>query len=399
MSHGGAGWLVPTSASDGSISLSKVPEMLKMLLCLSVLCGAVVAGPNAALPSSRPVAQQVPLEFAGQFQALCEAACSQLNKPGRTVPFYQDAYVVRSLLVEYDRTRDSRYLEACKTWADRMLDFQRGMVPKHAYYMNYGRKPGEAKGLWYVADTSCIGLAVLSTGIRCPAPQERRRYVESAELFANMVLQDYVGPKGGIKNGAWPKYEGVWWCSTGTFGAMLFTLYGQTGKPEYLRAGTKVIEWLNAIDLNTVTPYPLKEQGPSLIMYVMEAYSAAWGYLDSFPEIRSKAVQQAGNAVDWMLKNRPSKGEAHSWGCTTQWGSKFGGLPEHTYVYARVIGDKPGLAAAADAELRYVASLIKDPKSGIPQLGLFAMISYAERLQPGAAYRIDKPAPASGRAD
>jgi hypothetical protein len=73
----------------------------------------------------------------------------------------------------------------------------------------------------------------------------------------------------------------------------------------------------------------------------------------------------------------------------TQWGSKFGGLPFHLYVSAKYVPEGDRLAAMADKELRYIAkALRKAPESKQrEQLSLFAALSYAEKVSPGAIYR------------
>lgn len=72
----------------------------------------------------------------------------------------------------------------------------------------------------------------------------------------------------------------------------------------------------------------------------------------------------------------------------TQWGSKFGGLPFHVYVSARHVPGTEKLAAAADRELRYIAEQLDgaEPSNQRDQLALFAVMSYAEKLRPGAVY-------------
>jgi hypothetical protein len=59
------------------------------------------------------------------------------------------------------------------------------------------------------------------------------------------------------------------------------------------------------------------------------------------------------------------------------------------YVYANHVPNHQHVAAAADRELRYIAtSLAKAPASNQrDQLALFAMMSYAEKLSPGSIYR------------
>jgi hypothetical protein len=85
-------------------------------------------------------------ELQAEFLKLCDAACRELNSPARRVPFYQDSYAVRALAVAHDLGGNPKYLEACRTWSDRMIAFQEKMTPRGANYMNYGRKPGEDRG-------------------------------------------------------------------------------------------------------------------------------------------------------------------------------------------------------------------------------------------------------------
>ena len=69
----------------------------------------------------------------GEFLKLCDAACLELNTPERKVPFYHDSYAVRALAVAYDLTGERKYIEVCRRWSDRMIEYQNGMAPKGAY--------------------------------------------------------------------------------------------------------------------------------------------------------------------------------------------------------------------------------------------------------------------------
>ena len=53
-----------------------------------------------------------------------------------------------------------------------------------------------------------------------------------------------IGPQGGVKNGLWSVYDGEWWCSTSTFGALLYLLYRQTGHPPYKTGALRALDWL-----------------------------------------------------------------------------------------------------------------------------------------------------------
>jgi hypothetical protein len=135
--------------------------------------------------------------------------------PKKKRVFYWDSYIVRASTVAYDVTRKKEYLDTCKKWSDMMVAHQKGMTPAGAYYMQYGRAPGEKEGNWFAADSSSIAMAVLATAVRC-AGAEQQKYIESVKAFAKLVMDNYVRPSGGIANGFWPKSDKEFWCATGT---------------------------------------------------------------------------------------------------------------------------------------------------------------------------------------
>ncbi len=330
--------------------------------------------------------------FKADFLRLCDMACRELNKEPRTAPrhkaFYVDSYAVRALAVAHDVTGSPEYLEACKVWCDRMLADQAGMTPSGAYYMNYGRKPGQDKGDWYVADSACIAMAVLTVAARCDDPTDRERYLASVESFARLVINNYVGDGSGITDGLWRKYDGEWWCSSGTFGSLAFLLYDQTGKPEYLEVGLGAIDWLNRLDFSKVKHISFEEAAPSVILYVFEAYTAAMPYLKPDSDAREGAEVQIAKAMKWMAENQHAATGEEGWDYNSQWGTKLGGLPFQMYVFARHVPEHADAGRAADGELRHVCSEVFE--DGIPplsQLVAFSMLSYAEKVKPGAVYR------------
>jgi len=77
-------------------------------------------------------------------------------------------------------------------------------------------------------------MGVLATAVRVTEPR-KRRFLSSAKSFAALVMEKYVGPSGGIRNGLWPKFDGEWWCSSGIFGSLAFLLYDETGQKRYLK--------------------------------------------------------------------------------------------------------------------------------------------------------------------
>ena len=195
-----------------------------------------------------------------------------------------------------------------------------------------------------------------------------------------------------MTDGYWPKSDDEWWCSSGIFGSLAFHLYDETGEESYLRIGLGTIDWLNRQDLLTVAiHFPAKEIRPTVMMYCLEAYSAGLPHLEPGTERYKSAKAQLGRAKQWLLENSGGRAGIDY---ISQWGSKFGGLPFHLYVYSRHAGQGgEALVDAADRELRYITEILDaGPASNQrDQLALFAMMSYAEKLRPGGVYRTSKP--------
>jgi len=335
----------------------------------------------AVLASKRPN-PGLPADFRAHFFTFCDLAVTQLNLPGRVrpsnkrpVPFYIDSYVVRALCTAYDMTGKEVYLDACKMWSDRIIAFQKGMKPSGFYYMNYGRRPFDTTGNCYAADNGCIAMGVLATAVHCKNQKERQRYIQSVESFARLVLDRYVDPSGGICNGFWPASQKPWWCSSGTVGALFFHLYEATGNRTYLESGLKDLAWLNAQNLDTVGPLPLKDQGPSLPMYTFETYSAGWAYLAKGSKLEAGALAQ----VSWFLK----WASRYHFSGDGQWESKYGGLPFHLLALGNDVKN-PSMLSLADRQLKHIDSLLQADHYGIlSQFAAFSMLSMAERLTSG----------------
>jgi hypothetical protein len=282
------------------------------------------------------------------------------------------------------------YLDACRKWSDRMVNFQEGMNPRGAYYMNYGRKPGEDKGNWYSADSSCIGMGVLATAVRCEG-RDKERYLGSVKSFAKLVLDNYVGPGGGITDGLWPEYSGEWYCSSGVFGTLLFLLYDETGEERYLKAGLGDIGWLNELDFYKTEHIGFEKAAPAVVFYAFEAYTTGLPYIKAGTPLRKGANAKIGEALEWMSKNQQGRTGEYVWDYNSQWGSKMGGLPFMQYVFAKHVPEGEALRAAADKELGHVSKLLFEGKEQVlSQLAAFGMMSYAEKLAPGALFRTSK---------
>lgn len=349
-------------------------------------------------------------QFRAHFFQLCDLAAATIATKKDKGPFFMDSYGVRALCVAYDMTGNSNYLDACRRWSEEMVRYQRRMSPHGAYYMDYNRKPGATNGDWFAADSSSIGMAVLATSVRCHGA-ERRRFRHSAEEFANLVIRNYVKPSGGVSDGLWAKSSNAWWCSSGLFGSFSFVLYADTGTKRYLHTGLRIVNWLDDWDLTKPQPFPLSQQGPAMLMYTMECYSAGWPYISRDETLEPAAREKVHWCLNWMLdqQQKPIKHELvlslrppreltktqppekvilqGPWPLTKWWGMKFGGLPFHEYIFAKYFSDD-SLFAAGDAELERLAPVVfaKNPPD-MDQLTMFMMMSYAERLDPGAIYR------------
>jgi rhamnogalacturonyl hydrolase YesR len=336
-----------------------------------------------------------PDEMKAEFIKLCDRNApmveGQIKARERkaTRVFYWDSYVVRALCAAYDETGKKEYLDTCKRWSDLMIEFQKGMIPEGAYYMQYLRKPGEKEGPWYVADSTSIALAVLATAVRCDG-KEKEKYLDSVKAFAKLVIENYLRPSGGITNGHWPKSDKEWWCSSGIFGSLSFLLYKETGDEKYLKVGLGAIDWLNKQHWLTMAEhYPKIVIDPTVMAYCLEAYSPAFPYLERGSERYKGAMAQWEMALKWMKENQGGQGKRSY---VDQWGSKMGLLPYHMYKYAHNVPGSEKIEQAADKEMSYMQGVLdKAPeKTRRDQLALFMMMSYAERLYPGKMYRSSK---------
>ncbi len=348
--------------------------------------------------------ESAPADITAEFFRLCDLAAPELLIDGRDTPFYAEAYAVRALGAAHDLTADPRYLAAIQAWADRMLAFQKQMIPAGAYYMNYGRKPGADSGNWNVADAASIAMGVLTAAVRAPDPADRARYLASVRAFADLVLDNWVGPGGGIRNGHWPAFDGEWWCSSANFTSLLFLLHDETGDPRDLAVALGAIDWLNRLDMMTAGPMTIAEKGATIPFYILEAYSAAWPHLEAGSERRQLAIAQLDRALAWADEHRAGPDASPAYDYTDIPALKIGGLPFHMLVAARIFPDRAPLVAAADQEFRYIANLLATHPNpsrkhiapihlqSMPQMAIFTLFSLAERVAPGAVYRPSRPA-------
>jgi len=298
---------------------------------------------------------------------------------------------VRALAVAYDMTGKRAYLDACRRWSDRIIEYQSRMIPKGAYYINHSRAPGQDRGQWNLADSGSIGLGVLATATRCKDLAERERYLDSVRAFAKLVMDNYVGPDGGISNGLWPEYAGPWWCSSATFGTLAFVLYEETGEEKYLTVAKGAMTWLLGQDFRELKPITFQQRPSGTIFYCFELYLAGVKHLPpESPKYRT-AMQQIDLALAWMAKNQKTRGaEVPDY---TERNVDMAGLPYLMYGFAHQVPRLRGITTAADGELDYIGKLLLaqgDPNISrlmIWEVMTWGMLSHAERLAPGALLR------------
>ena len=248
---------------------------------------AMIAMTDLAAAAQPPEGEQRS-ELGRPFLRMCDLAAAELEKPitpfadrkstdasSHHMPFFEDAHAVRALCVAYDRTGERKYLSACQRWSDQMVAFQERMIPAGAYYMNHSRAPGQDRGEWNVADSGSIAMGVLATAVRCAKcdPQRYETYLRSVKAFAKLVIDNYIGPEGGITNGLWSGYAGQWWCSTATAGSLLLLLHDETGDERYLRAGLAALEWMVRQDFRQVKPINFQQRPSGIVFYCFELYA------------------------------------------------------------------------------------------------------------------------------
>jgi hypothetical protein len=396
----------------GNNGYNMIPTIRVWVICGAALVCLAAWGGSAAGAEAK---DGMRAQFEARFLKFCDLAAAELNKPitaftSRTnadptthhMPFFEDGHAVRVLAVGYDLTGKRAYLEACKRWSDQMLGFQAGMIPKGAYYMNHQRAPGQDQGQWNVADSGSIGLGVLATATRCKDPADKARYLASVKAFAQLVMDNYVGPEGGISNGLWPQYAGQWWCSSATFGTFALVLYEETGEEKYRQVGLGAFKWLLGQDFRELKPITFEQRPSGTIFYCFELYLAGLKYLPRDGEQYQRALRQIDLALDWMAKNQKSRGAQVP--DYTERNVDLAGLPYLMYGFAGQVPRLRAIAPSADGELDYIGKLLLahgDPNVSrlmVWEVMTWGMLSHAERLAPGALLRGSHTAPLkSGR--
>jgi len=314
--------------------------------------------------------------------------------------FFVDSYAVRALAVAYDLTGRQAYLDACRAWTERIIRHQNRMIPPGAYYMNYHRKPGESEGQWFSADSGSIAMGVLATALRTEELEERRRYVNSARAYVELVLERFVRASGGVTDGFWEKSDSEWWCSTALFSSSAFQLYNLTGEEKYKGAALNGVDWLLNFDYGDTILYDFEDGAPTTIFYILEAYSSALPYLYPSTLRQQRVFERFSQTVEWIVDHQTREG---TWSYNPDnWGVKLGGLPCHLLIYLRHVKDKAARARrciSSAGKLAPFEDLVRDStkravdyfSSGkvgdiFTQRDAFTMMSYAELLCPDELY-------------
>jgi len=315
-------------------------------------------------------------------------ACNFLKK-GRSQHAFLESYAISGISVCYDITRDNNYFEACRAWANKILLHQKNMTPPGAYYMNYGRKPSENQGEWYIADSSCIAMGILAVYSRSIHNNSKTNELYlSLTSFADLVINNFVRKSGGVTDGYWKKSDKEWWCSTALFGAFSFLLYEQTNESKYFEVGLNAIDWLLNFDYKNDAMIPSFEKGaPTVLFYILEAYSAALPYLKRGSERQKDVLAQFSEAIKWLIEEQNESG---SWNYKGWWGSKQLGLARYFVIYEKYFPKDEDLRNAREKAFKFLkkSTIPKeidwkstDNKSHISfQETIFGMMSFAEKL-------------------
>jgi hypothetical protein len=368
-----------------------------LLASVSLLAGWLVAPASLGAEDANP--------DRAEFLRLCDLAAAELQKPvlpfteafrhkpdvkAHRIPFFEDSYGVRALCVAYDMTGRRQYLDACRCWAGRIADFQDKMVPKGAYYLNYGREPGQKAGDWYVADSGSVGMGMLAVAVRCADTAEKQRYLDSVRAFAKLVMANYVGKDGGVTDGLWSSYAGSWWCSSATFSGTAYLLYDATGDKRYLEIALAATDWLARHKFAKPAPPAFDGASAGSVFYVLESYAVGWPHIRENPAQRKAVEAQIAEALAWLKANQKGPGAKSSLDYFSS-DTYMSGMPYLMYVLARQEPQYAGLRAAADQEVRYVAAELakRPPISYLTswEAATWLMMSYAEQLRPGAMFR------------
>jgi hypothetical protein len=281
------------------------------------------------------------------------------------------------------------------------------MVPENAYFMNYKRRPGETDGLWYVADSTSVAMAVLATSIRCEAKADRDRYINSVKAFTQLVLDNYVRPNGGVTDGIWDKSDDEWYCSTSLLSALCFQLYGVTGESIYKQTAMNGIDWMLEWDYNDTVALPFEKQWPVVVFYTLEGYNYGLPYYKPKSERLKKVYKKLSATTGHLMMNQQEDG---FWGMKyNSWaGAKQCGMAMHTLISSNKVYDKVSksfeivtplgkqvtfgqmVQDVTSKSLRSIVETMSKNREYSHPL-VYSMMSFAEFINPGAIYEKTRP--------
>jgi hypothetical protein len=237
---------------------------------------------------------------------------SDLSTETHHAPFFEDAYAVSALTTAYTRTHNPKYLNMSKAWVEKIISYQQQMKPAGAYFPNYSftRQPGQTEGDWYVADSSTVAQAVVRVAALA-RPQDRARYIASAEAFFNLVEDNYTNPDGGVSDGIWGNFTDSWWSSTANFGAFSIVMYEHTGQQKYLDRGLKAFDYLSTQGIENFAYPSFEQEAPAIVFYVGEFYVRALPHVRGTPR-ESVTIQQLQFFMNWLASNQKSRNSGSS---------------------------------------------------------------------------------------
>jgi Glycosyl hydrolase family 76 len=278
---------------------------------------------------------------------------SDLSAQTHHAPFFEDAYAISALTTAYTKTHDAKYLNVSKTWVEKIIAYQRQMTPTGAYFPNYSftRQPGQTEGDWYVADSSTIAQAVVRVAA-IARPQDRARYMASAEAFFNLVESNYTNSDGGVSDGIWGRFTDSWWCSTAIFGAFSIVMYEYTGEQKYLDRGLKAFDYLSTQGVENFAYPSFEQEAPAIVFYVGEFYVRALPHIRGTPR-ESAEIKQLQFFMNWLASNQKSRNVGSS---VDYWQMTYmAGMP---YIMYSTQDYFPHNKQSADQELVFVQSLL-----------------------------------------
>lgn len=361
-------------------------------------------------------------DLEAKFLQLCDLSVQELklplelplrmmsqDLPKRKTSFWSTSYTIRALGVAYDMTGKEEYLNTMKRWSDEMITYQEKMIPKGIYYMNYGRKPFEVSGPVYNADGGEIAMGILATAARCTNKMEKDRYLNSVKAYAKLILENYIGKRGGIVNGNWDYYSGEWYCSTAYAGQVLFWLYDETGERDYLEAGLNAVNWLSNLE-QIGKQFPADSQFRKSNLPSGKRFNGSWVHMyfglyisgfshifsGNYPAIEEDVRREIDILIKLVPENLAGKGYSDTFAKYDvrdgRTGGKSGAVPFALYYLSNNNMCPDYITQIADKEMyRIVNELFSYDELRITELASFAMFSMSEKLYPGVMYRKSRP--------